>query len=124
MHSLLKRLPFNDCTQPILSDTLNLKPFKEKTRYIMKIEKFAQPVHHQAIQTLSFDIDLFLNPTSHLSQISDDMEKGFTSVLEKNPEIFAINDKADVGRVIQDFKTLLHPQFRLPWQFTPPFSFL
>jgi hypothetical protein len=90
----------------------------------MKIEKFTQPVHHQAIQTLPFDIDPFLNPTSHLSQISDDMEKGFTSVLEKNPEIFTINDEADVGCVIQDLKTLLHPQFRLPWQFTPPSSFL
>jgi hypothetical protein len=89
----------------------------------MKVEKFAQPIHHQTIQTLSPDTDPPLDPTLYLSQIGDEMEEGLPGIFKKRLEIFAMNDDADIGCVIQYLKALHHPQFRLSLQVTQSFSF-
>jgi hypothetical protein len=123
MDPLLKWLPLHHGLQTILTHRVDFEPFKEKILYIMKVEKFAQPIHHQTIQTFSPNIDPPLDPTLYLSQIGDEMEEGLPGIFKKRLEIFTMNDDTDIGCVIQDLKALHDPQFRLSLQVTQSFSF-
>jgi hypothetical protein len=106
MDSLLKWLPFYDCPQTILSNRLDLKPFKQKIFYIMKIKKFAQPIHHQAIQTLPTNMYPSLDPAPHLSQIGDEMKEGFPGIFKKRFEILTMNDETNIRCMIEHLKAL------------------
>jgi hypothetical protein len=106
MYSLLKWFPLHDGPQTILSNRLDIKPFKEEILYIMKVEKFTQPIYHQAIQTFPTNIDPSLDPPPHLSQIGDEVEKSFAGILKKSLEVFTMNDDANIGCMVQDLKVL------------------
>jgi hypothetical protein len=120
----LEWLPFHSGLQTIFPDGVDLEPFKEEVFYIVKIEKFAQPIHHQTIQTLSFDMNPSLNPAFYLFQIRDEMEEGFPGILKKRLETLAMDDNTDIRCMIQDLEALHDPQFRLSWQVTRFSSFL
>jgi hypothetical protein len=100
MDPLLKQLPLHNSLQAILTDGVDFEPFKEKILDIMKVEKFAQPIYHQTIQTLSPNIDSPLDPTLHLSQIGDEAEKSLPGIFKKGLEVFAVNDDANIGGMI------------------------
>jgi hypothetical protein len=76
----------------------------------MEVQKFAQPIHHQTIQTLAPNIHPPLDPTPYLPQIGDEMEESLSGISKKRLEILAMNDNTDIRCVIQYLKAL-HARF-------------